>query len=380
MPRPDVDVSIYEPEFHDDLRWPLSGMNHPALEPRFPVAQELAIGVDWQTLCARGVQNRTSPTQKELLSYLRGWCDVQKRDVDGACADLTPLMGAMTLGMREAVKQDLANIIVGHGDADIAEHWLSKHNIRDAHVLDLLAANYVEVGSEADASTINRRAIDSDSRASDATRCRRLAKRIAFGFENSNTMAFKELELLSVPPKNTVAVVDPTCARLYHKVVCSREPGQMCRGYFTDENLDVRALWVLDAYFRWPRAGERWPRWWNIADSAMRGTPTPGAVELAVTALEAAVRANGSCHPEMAAATLTIIDSLRKDPAAATHTDRLKALESACEKAMRALPTFKPQPLKIQPVPPPNPSSVPPTPTLAPKAAPPTPTWTPTKK
>src|SRR6185503_18531607 len=117
-PRPTIDVDQYLPDFHDELRWPLSGMNHPSLEPRFPVANELAIGVDWQTLCARGVQNRTSPTQKELLSYLRGWCEVQRRDVDGACAHLTPLIGAMTFGMPAAVRQDLANILVDHGDAD----------------------------------------------------------------------------------------------------------------------------------------------------------------------------------------------------------------------------------------------------------------------
>jgi hypothetical protein len=74
-PRPEIDLSWLLADFHDELRWPLTGMSHPALEPRFPIAQQLAMpGIGWQDLCARGVQHRTSATQKELLAYLRGWC------------------------------------------------------------------------------------------------------------------------------------------------------------------------------------------------------------------------------------------------------------------------------------------------------------------
>ena len=45
-PRPDIDMTGVLPDFHEELRWPLSGMNHPVLEPRFPIASELAIGIE----------------------------------------------------------------------------------------------------------------------------------------------------------------------------------------------------------------------------------------------------------------------------------------------------------------------------------------------
>ena len=192
--RPQIDVSWLLPDFHDELRWPLSGMHHPKLEPEFPVAQELAIGVDWQGLCARGVHRRISATQKELISYLRGWCHVQERDVDGACAELVPLLGSVKSGLRDAVRRDLANILVESGDAEKAEHWLTKHHVRDIETLDLLAANYVEVGSPADAFAINRRVIDEDDYATPATKCRRLVRRIAIGFDIDVELPVRELE------------------------------------------------------------------------------------------------------------------------------------------------------------------------------------------
>ena len=69
--RPNIDVRSLLPDFSAELRWPLTGMSHPILEPRFAIAQELAVpGVEWQQLCARGVQNRTSsiPPKKHIAA------------------------------------------------------------------------------------------------------------------------------------------------------------------------------------------------------------------------------------------------------------------------------------------------------------------------
>lgn len=325
--RPAIDISWLLPDFHEELRWPLTGMNHPMLEPQFPVATELAVGVDWQQLCARGVQNRVSATQKELLSYLHGWCDVAKRDVDAACAHLTPLLGSIKGGLRAAVRQDLANILVEQGDANKAEHWLSKHRIRDVQILDLLAANYIELGSEADAFEINRRAIDSDDSASEATKCTRLVKSIAIGLEHDVERPVNTLKAMVVMAK----VPDETCERLWNKVSCARDHS-WCSGYLDDEGIAPDALELLNAYENWPSGRATATAWWIYADNARQALPTAGAAQLVVTAIEASLAADHVCEGAMAASFNHAVEMVRGVPEGPAFEARLQQIEKACPK------------------------------------------------
>lgn len=326
VPRPAIDIARYAPDFHDELRWPLTGMNHPSLEPRFPIAQQLAeSGITWQELCARGVHKRVSASQQELLAYLHGWCDVLDRNVDAACAHLKPLLGSLTRGLTPAVRQDLANILAANGDADRAEHWLNKHDLRDTELLDLLAATYVEVGSHEDAVTINRRAIDSDDYATDATKCRRLTRQIVLSGSGDATFATEALRQLATQPK----IPDPLCKRLIHKVGCWLAPGLQCTQYLADEHIDPRAVELLDAYYNWPRDATQ-AEWWSAADRARRALPLPGAAELVVTAFEASLQADSMCLNARNTAVHAAIDELRADPANAAYEPRLAKLEEAC--------------------------------------------------
>jgi hypothetical protein len=346
--RPDVDISWAVPDFHDELRWPLTGMNHPTLEPRFPIAQELAIGIDWEQLCARGVHTRISATQKELVSYLRAWCEVQKRDADAACAHLTPLLGSVKSGLRPAVRQDLANIIVEHGDADKAEHWLSKHRIRDVATLDLLAANYVEVGSLGDAFVINRRVIDEDVRATDETKCMRLVKRIVIGHDHNPQLAVEALKDLAVKPK----VPDPICERAWNKIVCWRDLEQ-CAEHFTDENIPDEARQLVAAYFAWPSGRASWQEWWNYADTTRLALPQPGAAALVVTAMEAALRASGHCGEGMGSSFRHNVGLVRQAGVTAELEERLQAIEKACPKTGLPPPPASQAPGTTSPIVPP---------------------------
>ncbi|HEY5945059.1 MAG TPA: hypothetical protein VIV40_06185 [Kofleriaceae bacterium] len=324
--RPAIDMSWLVPDFHEELRWPLSGMNHPVLEPRFPIAQELAIGLEWQQLCDRGVQNRVSATQKEALSYLHGWCDVMKRDIDSACAHLTPLLDSLTPGLPSAVRHDLANILVDHGDADKAEHWLTKHHIRDIETLDLLAANYVEVGSRADAFAINRRAIDADDHASAATKCRRLVRRIVIGTEADTTFATEELKQFV----KDVKVPDPTCLQLYNKVACWQAPESACFAYLRDEQIDpTRGTQLIKAYYAWPSSGTFYD-WWQVGSNAASAMPLPGAGELAINALSAALRAASFCPKNVRGQANLILDKARMDPNRAAYEDRFLEVQRDC--------------------------------------------------
>ncbi|HEY5924553.1 MAG TPA: hypothetical protein VIV11_22900 [Kofleriaceae bacterium] len=348
-PRPALDMSWLVPDFHEELRWPLSAMSHPSLEPRFAVAQQLGIGVTWDQLCSRGVHKRVSATQKELLSYLHGWCDVQKRDVDSACAHLTPLLGSMTLGLRPAVRHDLANILADHGGAEKAEHWLSKHNIRDVETLDILAATYVEVGMAADAFAINARAIDSDNYATPATKCRRLAKRIVIGHEANPQPAINELNDLALKPK----LPDPVCKRVWTKIACWRYPETGCHQYIVDEKIDYRASNLLAAYYSWPFSADAWT-WWTTVERARTALGMHGAAELLVTAAELAVRAFGYCPAYARAPLHEDIANIRVDPANAALEPRLKKLAQDCPTPAQpkaATTIYPPPPPRLPPAP-----------------------------
>ena len=331
--RPRIDLSWLMPDFHDELRWPLTGMNHPSLDPRFAVADQLAIGLTWQQLCARGVHKRVVPTQKELLSYLHAWCDVQTKDVDGALTRLTPLLGSTTLGLAQAVRQDIANILVDHGSADKAEHWLHKHAIKDAQVLDLLAAGYVEVGSMPDAFAINRRALDNDFRPTDDTTCRRLTRRIVIGLEIETLASIDSLKSLAM---KSYQEAEPLCMRLLHKVQCWRDPSASCSFFFADENADTHAMLLYDSYYEWPAKKVGWFEWLVYVDKARLALPTPGAAELVLTALETSVAAHGDCaNQAMGGQTLAfkarnVIDEIRKAPEGPQLEARLHELELGC--------------------------------------------------
>jgi hypothetical protein len=325
-PRPDIDVSAYLPDFDAELRWPLSAMAHPSLQPRFPIARELANGVSWQKLCERGVHKRVSATERELLSYLHGWCDVLKRDVDGACMHLVPLLGSVQLGLSAAVRQDLANILVDSGSADAAEHYLSTHDIRDVELLDLLAANFVEIGKPEGALELNRRAMGVDYRAPDEATCRRLTRQIVLANDGEHAPAFEALSALATKPK----VPDPLCVRLFHKVACWRTPGIACRLYLADEGLNGQTTSsLLEAYYRWPEKAGAW-EWSAIADTASSAMPLPGAAELAVVANEAAAQASPRCTRERSAAIRRTIDRIRRDPERTLYLSRLNKLQAAC--------------------------------------------------
>ncbi|HEX5058405.1 MAG TPA: hypothetical protein VFV99_03550 [Kofleriaceae bacterium] len=345
MRRPAIDLTVVMPEFHEELRWPLSGMNHPALVPRFAVAAELAVpGVEWEELCARGVQNRTSGAQKELLAYLRGWCAVQKRDIDAACAHLRPLLGSVMAGMTAAVRQDLANILVEQGDSEKAEHWLSKHDIRDMRTLDLLAANYIEVGSQADAFAINRRAMDSDDHATPATKCYRLVRRIVIGLDVEPMLAVEALKELGLKAE----IPDPICKRLWNKILCWQDHDR-CAEYFNDENVDARERLLVDAYYAWPSGAVSAAEWLTYADKAELAIPVPGASELVVSALETAMRIIGDCQTGHAADINSTIATVRADPNSAMYEARLQKLEHDCPRPPQWMPSTLPGAVAVPP-------------------------------
>jgi hypothetical protein len=332
--RPHVRVVDYVPDFHDELRWPLPAMSHPELEPQFPIARELAIDVGWEALCARGVHRRVVAAKAEQLEYLRGWCSVLERDIDAACRSLKPLMLSNLRGMPEAVRRDLANILVGHGDADAAEGYMTRNLIRDTRVMDLLAASYAEMGKHDDAYAINRLAIDADRSASAATKCLRLVRHIVL-LPSTSGREFPLEQLRQFVADREKA--DSTCVKLFDAVTCWNKPGDQCRYHFSRNNINTNAVGVIEAYFAWPEKAN-YVEWWRLADSLRHMFDVPGAIDLALAAFEASLAAARPCVGYRASAVNGAIVEIRAFPSYAAYDARLQELARECPRPAVADP------------------------------------------
>lgn len=309
-------------------------MSHPSLEPRFDVATVFADpGIGWLELCKRGVHKRvTAGRNRDELQYLRGWCSALAGDVDRACGSLAPLTRSAVLGIPAAIRTDLANILASSGDADKAEHWLTKHNIRDIELLDTLAATYVEIGNEQDARVINRRAMDSDVDGPVAATCRRLVREIVLSPEGERVLPVSQLEQIMTVPR----LANPTCVELHHAVQCWRDPGSGCWGYLGDQRLDKRYSYLLIAFHRWPRGAATEKTWLRIANDALIAADLPGAADIVETALDAAARSTAGCELSTYRRVDQAVETLRK---VATVPPSLKALHETCRLAVGAAPS-----------------------------------------
>ena len=321
-PRPDIDVEYLIPDFHDELRWPLSMMSHPELEPQFEIAQVFAEpGIGWIELCERGVQNRVQAGRnRDELEYLRGWCAAIKGDADAACGKLKPLTTSAVLGLSAATRTDIVNIIASAGDLDTADKLLNKHRLGDVELYDLLAATYLELGRERDAAEMNLRALDTVGPSSSAAVCRRLVKDIMLrGAEARVT----ELETFATKPKTP----DATCVALHRQMRCRLGPAEDCYQYFRDEGIDTSARFLVKASRQWPTAGAPASVWQNVAATALYAHPVAGSEDYAVTALEAAYAARGECS---AALQGLLVEAAKKFNEPVT-LKRVRALRRACE-------------------------------------------------
>jgi hypothetical protein len=322
VPRPDIDVSSYRPDFHDELRWPLRPTQHPALHPSFDVAAELAYQpTDWSALCRSGVQLRTSGN-RDIQQYLRGWCHVLQRATEAALGELVPLTRSR---LGTYIRVDIANILANERDADAAEHWLQKFSLaRESDVLDLTASSYLEVGTTNDARAINRFALENDEGAAISTKCMRWARAIVMaGDRNSSYM-------MEFDADNAAANTE--CARLKLKLRCWANRVDCADFYEDSYGHEVRSL--IETFDSWATARETID-WLRLAMAAGNAPTVAGAADLAMAALENARRVEGvQCARDLQAVAKWV--SRRLDAALRSRPDlssRLEKLNMACEDA-----------------------------------------------
>lgn len=294
VPRPELpDVAGLVPDLTEQLRWPLTVMEHPALEPRYPVARDLAVaGIAWTELCARGVQNRIDPAHKDELAYLGAWCLAEQHDTAGAVRALVPLTHSNNLGLASAVSFDLANVLVADVDFPHADQLLSGDNVRDPLLWDLLAAAYYEVGKNSDSWQASSTAAQLDPNARMELRCRRIVRLAMLG-SPGETQVF--LDELADAAKQKAP--DPTCVDLALRVPCAIDPADRCDPYLRSQHYVPRRAELLAAYEDWPaEAGTS--GWLDYAWKAWHAFPADGSLELVNGALDAAV-GTSACEPQL---------------------------------------------------------------------------------
>ncbi len=289
MPRPAIDLSSVIPDPTEEARWPLSVTAHPAFEPRFNIAGALAQpGIGWIDLCQMGAQNRTLSTGRDLQAYLKAWCAAANGNTADAVDQLAHLGVPIVSGMAPAIREDLANLLVQHGDADAAEKLLAKAKIEDIEIFDLLAASYFEVGRTADAHEINERAIDRQFGLSIAAQCHRFARRVILTSSSSRAYYMRELDALGDELARTQKnlTTEPDCKELDAELSCWTSPATGCAVYLQSQHLDhVGYAHLLDVYYTWPTGEMSFGTWSDLARDAELARPLPQADRLETAAV-----------------------------------------------------------------------------------------------
>lgn len=327
--RPDLpDVAALVPDLTEQLRWPLTVMEHPALEPRYPVARDLADpGISWTELCARGVQNRRDPSHRDELAYLSAWCLAESHDTAGAVHALAPLQHSSNLELGSAVPFDLVNVVVADVDFSHADQLLSGENVRDPLVWDLLAAAYFEVGKNYDSYQASNTAAQLDANARMEQRCHRIARLAMLGSAGQKPVF--ETELAEAAKQK---VPDATCVDLALRVPCALDPADRCEPYLKSQHVVPWRAQILAAYEHWPEIAG-WSRWVDYAWEARHTWPADGSLDLVDTALDAAVGAT-KCDPvrlgDVSRAADAISIGVKELEAKATSVRKLLDDRNAC--------------------------------------------------
>lgn len=270
------------------LRWPLAASSHPDLTPQFPIATALAEpGLDWIALCQRGAHLRhVGPKLRDQITYLRAWCAVGSHETDVAIAGFASLRRSVVAGLSQAVRADIVNALVHHGGVDDAIRLLSKYQIRDFEIFDLLTATYLDLGMPDDGMAINDLLLTRDD-PSRANRCRRQARAVVMKPDPYRSSTYRGRLLFDAPADS-----DRTCTLLEHELACWLRPELDCARYFDDVGIDVGNALLIKALYLWPRYSADTRAWLDVADYAIGAGTIPRAYDVAVEALEQAIRSH----------------------------------------------------------------------------------------
>jgi hypothetical protein len=195
--------------------------------------------------------------------------------------------------------------------------------VRDAHLWDVLAASYFEVGKNADALHATSTALQLAPQAAAAVTCHRLTREILLGNDALRDLVRKQLDDLA-----SGKAPDPTCVELSASVSCSLDPGLGCTRYYGLKSVDplLANMWALRESWNQPRD---WSRWIDMAWSAWHLSGSdPVATDMTIQALDAAIVA-GNCEQTAMHAIELASDAISVDmhpEVISTEATRIRAL------------------------------------------------------
>ena len=261
----------------------------------------------WVDLCRLGAQNRhASSAQHELLQYLRGWCRVADHDMDGALAQLAPLMASVTPGFATAVRIDLAECArrlrgrSRRGALDREAPHRRRAAVRRAR-RDLRRGR-----------TTRRREADQRPHPGDRSRRRRDAvpaadPTTAPRFRTATTHRSWRSSTRSHSGTIRPAFGSTTCWRAGPSRSRAAPRTSPMRTWTKESRL------LIANYAAWPQRAQPQQRWSTLADAFISVRGVDGADVLAVTALEAALRTTGCVATTSRAEIRRRAEVLRRD-------------------------------------------------------------------
>ena len=290
-PRPDVTFPDLVPDLAEEPRWPLTGMQHPSLQPSYDVADALAEpGITWTDLCARSVDRRRDTAHRDELVYLGAWCAAERHDPSAAIRLLAQVRNSAVPGIAHAVPFDLANVLVDSQDAEHADRILDQTQLRTAPVYDVIAAAYFEVGRTDDAVQATTAALNIDYVHEQKTTCHRLARSALLSPEAARPLIVSELTNMAHRK-----APDPVCVELAAEVACVVDPDSACSDYNASHHIDPSVQNLAAVAEHWREARD-WKAWMDLALRIHRQGARPQTLAMESIALDAAVVAS-ECEP-----------------------------------------------------------------------------------
>ncbi|HEY5923872.1 MAG TPA: hypothetical protein VIV11_19470 [Kofleriaceae bacterium] len=282
IPKPKLAIATVAPTSGRSRPWPLSEL--PSLQPHhdFAMARDLCSG-KWAE------RNRFNV---DMVAYGGAWCQLQAGD-DRALISLAALARTAQDDIAKAARLDVLNM-AARDDAMRALERLRALKLDAPADLDVLAATYLALDLHKDAHVVIEQLWRLAPDASPLERCERV---LAFGTLDADTQRLAELGDVAGPCAKRAAAVE--CAL----TAGTGGPGttrlavvRECFNEFPNDPDAERRVWLLTAYMRW-RLVRSTGDWLVLAREAEHAMGLAGAEEIAVTALENAVRAS-SCEEQ----------------------------------------------------------------------------------
>ena len=285
--------------------WPLT--EAPSLEPHYRVASP------WFAAC-----DRRGHLPDDALAYVEAWCRYRRDSSFDVVAALLPQRSSNVLGLGDAIRHDVANLVADRRSGQGAVSWLAEDASHEDALYELLIAVYTDLGRIDDAAIVAKEYVERRS-----PRCSRElvdAKFALVSYGDRWSALFVRARSYGLGTSCGAELQRIGCmfwegARQTFTKVSQLQPRKDCDGLAAR---DLAASRVIAATRTWAAPSD-YVALIEAATLAITALDVPEAEDLALTALEA---------------------SLEASPASCGMTDRVVDLAAVIDASPHAEPRF----------------------------------------